>query len=110
MARVSSDKSLIDHEDKSVTLNNDRKMVCLEAAWELEALAFVLPGLVPNVVDCLGAHHSVRGIASRVKELANVLMAGLGDIAVEVADIESIVLVTNKWECQGSESVSVGRN
>lgn len=43
-----SDNTLTLHGDGSATLSTDRLSACLSAAWELEALAQVLPGLCPT--------------------------------------------------------------
>lgn len=72
-------------------------MVCLEAAWELEALAFVLPTLVPNIDEGSGAYYAVRGIASRVLALSNMLMSALDDQVKTTRDLESIIFVTSKF-------------
>ena len=46
-----SDNTLTLHGDGSATLSPDRLSACLSAAWELEALAQILPGLVPNLAE-----------------------------------------------------------
>ena len=84
---------LTEHADGSVTLSHERLNVCLEATWELEALANVLPGLVPNVAEADGAHHVVRGLSDRINRLACVLMAGLGDEVQTVKALERKVFV-----------------
>lgn len=78
-------------EDQSVTLSHARQMACLEAVWELDALARVLPDLVPRDGD--GVYLSVRGIAGRLTVLANALMAGLDDGVVSDADLERRILL-----------------
>lgn len=78
-------------EDDQVILSYDRVLVCLEVAWELDALARVLPGLVPNVGEAHGAYHAVRGIAGRFLRLSSVLMSGLGDEAVPTSELERVV-------------------
>lgn len=83
-----SNNTLTAHQDGSATLSHDRLNACLEAAWELEALANVLPGLVPNVSEAHGAHHAVRGIADRIRRLSSVLMGGLSDDAETVQALE----------------------
>lgn len=89
--------SLTTAENDSVTLGKARHMVCLEAAWELEALAYVLPDLVPNVAEAHGAYHAVRGMAGRLVGLSNVLMAALGDDVMTTRELESRVLVTRRF-------------
>lgn len=85
--------SLNTDENGTVTLGKDRHTVCLEAAWELEALAFLLPGLVPNIDEAHGAYHAVRGISGRLVVLSNILMAALGDEAEKTKRLERKVLV-----------------
>ena len=89
--------SLTTNENKSVTVGKDRHTVCLHAAWELEALAFLLPTLVPNIDEEPTAHYAVRGIASRVLALSNVLMAALCDEVQTTRDLEAITFVTSKF-------------
>ena len=80
-------------KNEAVTLSKSRHLVCLEVAWELEALALLLPNLVPNVDEAHGAHHAVRGIAGRFVELSNVLMSALGDDAETTEDLERRVFI-----------------
>ena len=80
--------SLTTAENGDVTLSKARSDICLQVAYELEALASVLPGLVPNIDEAHGAHHAVRGLAGRFVSLANVLMAAIGD-EVESTEILS---------------------
>lgn len=77
--------SLTTAENGAVTLSKDRSKVCLEAAWELEAIALMLPDLVPApTAEELQTHFRVRCVVARVRELANALMAGLNDSCVPV--------------------------
>lgn len=77
--------SLTTAESGNVTLSKARQMVCLEAAWELEALASVLPTLVPFTDDDWQVNHAVRGIAGRIKSLSHVLASAVHD-EVETTD------------------------
>lgn len=86
--------SLSTAENGAVILGKARHALCLEAAWELEALAYLLPDLVPNIDEAHGAYHAVRGIAGRIVDLSNVLMAALGDDAEKTHDLERKVHVT----------------
>lgn len=76
----------------AVTLSGARRRACLEAAWELDALARILPSQVPHVDD-LQAHHAVRGIAGRMLRLSKLLMEGLdeNEKCVPTADLERII-------------------
>lgn len=78
-------------EGGQVILSYDRVLVCLEAAWELDALARVLPGLVPNVEEAHGAYHAVRGIAGRFLRLSSVLMSGLDDEGAPTSGLERVI-------------------
>lgn len=84
------ESTLIEHPDGSVTLSSERQMVCLSAAWELEALANVLPGMVP---DHEPSHLIVRGLSDRIKRLSDVLISGLHDDALTVETLERRVFV-----------------
>lgn len=87
--------SLTIAKNGSVTLSKARLMVCLEATWELEVLAFLLPTLVPNIDEAHGAHHAVRGIAGRLVSLTGVLAGALWDEVEKTGDLERIVLATS---------------
>lgn len=85
--------SLTTHKDGSTTLNKARHMVCLEAAWEIEAIALMLPDAVENTgVEALQSMLRVRCMAGRLRELANALMAGLGDGCVPVEGLGGLSL------------------
>ncbi len=87
--------SLITGEDKSVTLGAARFRVCIEAAWELEALALLLPKVTANSdEEATQSGFVVRGIAARIKELSGVLMAGLHDETETTAALERVVMVS----------------
>jgi hypothetical protein len=66
-------------ESVGVTLSERSMIACLEAVWEIDALARILPGQVPNIDECRGAHHVVRGIAGRLLRLTSLLMSGIGE-------------------------------
>lgn len=90
-----SDNTLTEHKDGGATLGSERHMVCLQAAFELEALAGILPGLVP---DHEPSHLTVRGIAGRIRSLSRVLMSGLSDDSEPVAHLEREVFGTAQRE------------
>ncbi|MCW5643098.1 MAG: hypothetical protein KIT63_13450 [Rhodoferax sp.] len=72
-------------------IDETRRMVMLQATWELTALA----GTLPDVVAFTDSqeHLVVRGIAARVRDLAEAVMAGLGDGGVPTRDIERKVML-----------------
>lgn len=63
-----------------------RRAVCIDATYEIEALAAALPGLVPHDSD--GAHLVVRGICARLLRLSAVVMSGLCEDGVSVKDLQ----------------------
>ncbi len=66
--------------------------LCLEATWEIDALVRLLPDLVPNIdVTTSAAQFAIRGIATRIVQLNNAVMSGLGDFAVDEGDLRKIV-------------------
>ena len=66
--------------DAPVTLSPARQRACLEAAWEIEALALLLPKI--DLTEQPVAALQLRGVAARVAELAGVVMSGLDDAMV----------------------------
>lgn len=87
--------SFTNNKNGTVTLSDARHLVCLEAAFELEALAFSLPGLVPAVDNSNVAHYAVRGFSGRLLQLAGALMSGLSDTVIETEELERKVHVTS---------------
>lgn len=71
--------SLVRHSDQGcVCLSDARHRACLEAAWEIEALARLLPRVLGQVADTDMALQ-MRGLGARMAALAGVLMSGLDD-------------------------------
>ncbi len=86
---------LTEHKDGSMTMSKDRALVCFECVWELEALANTLPGIVPMSTEGRNDRHfAVRSTAGRIKQLAGVLMACLGDSAEEASQLHDLVRVS----------------
>lgn len=84
----------IDPSTEAATLSKARHAVCLEAAWEIDALALTLPDLVPIEVGAEdGTRLVVRGVAARLSQLANALQAGLFDEVVTVRELQKRVLL-----------------
>lgn len=80
--------SLTTAENGAVTLSKARHDVCMEVAYELEALAYVLPRVTSNSdPDALNSGFVVRGIAGRYVALAGVLLAALSDDAETTGDL-----------------------
>ena len=93
-----NDGTLILNGDGSATLSRERLNAGLEAAWELEALASILPSLVPCTADSGPAHFAVRGIADRIRRLSCAAMSALSDDLHPLADLQRIVLGTTSGE------------
>lgn len=77
-----------------VNMDEPRQMLVMETAWEIDALARVLPDLVPNTADNNGAHFVVRAMAGRLLRLSHVLMGAAGDDA-EATDVLAQVVTLN---------------
>ena len=74
------------------TDTSPRLSVCLDAVYELDALARALPGLMP--IDERGQAHLVtRGIAARMLRLTKSLLDGLTDDSVPTAELSKVVLL-----------------
>ncbi len=69
--------------------SSPRLAVCLDAVWELDALAKLLPGVVPHTIE--GEYLVVRAIAGRMLRLTKCLMEGLTENAVSTDEIARIV-------------------
>ena len=71
------------------------RKLCLEVAWEIDALARVLPALVPCIAEHAPAdpHFVVRALAGRLLRLSGVLMGvadnDAWDELVAVIDLQS---------------------
>lgn len=89
-----NDGTLTLHDDGSATLSRERLNAGLEAAWELEALAGILPSLVPCTADSGPAHFAVRGIADRIRRLSCATMSAMSDDLHPLADLQRTVLGT----------------
>ena len=48
------------HQDQSITMSNDRQIVCLEVVWEIDAIARALPSLIPESDHTLQHHLVMR--------------------------------------------------
>lgn len=56
-------------------MTEDQRKACLEAAWEIEALALLLPGVKLSEEPL--AALQLRGLAARLAQLSGVVMAEL---------------------------------
>ena len=84
--------SLTQHDDGSVTVSRSRLNACLEAAYELDAIAGLLPSSVPRRDEVsMQAHLVVRGLSDRIKRLSSVLLSGLDDEAEQLHELELCV-------------------
>ena len=95
---MSDDNTLTEHADGSVTLSASRLNVSLEACWELEALAGILPSLVPMTAESGPAHFAVRGIADRIRRLSCATMSALSDDLHPLEDLQRMVLGATSGE------------
>ena len=74
-----------------VTMEEKRQFLCLEVAWEIDAMARVLPDMVPNTDEGYGHHFLVRAMAGRLLRLSYVLMGALGDDAETTESLARII-------------------
>ena len=72
--------------DNSAYLSSERHHVCLQAAWELEELAF----LIPKAFEGL----ALRGIAGRIQTLSGVLMSALLDEGESTGELTRLTAVS----------------
>ena len=72
----------------------ERNHLCLEAVWELDKIARILPGLVP--IDDDQQHFAVKALAGRMLRLTSALLDGLGD---KMAPNEHLRRIVNFTEC-----------
>lgn len=79
------------HADESVTLSAARALICLQATWEIDALARALPDLVPHTEETIEARLVVRGIAARIMQLNEAVMGGINDDAETVNRLHNAV-------------------
>lgn len=77
-----------------VKIEEQRQRLCLEVAWEMDAIARVLPELVPNVDGDNGAHFVTRAMSGRLLRLSSVLMSmfdGDAETVAELAELAKVV-------------------
>ena len=74
-----SSNGITKNADQSVTLSAARSHLCLEATWEIEALALALPDLIPDSDEASAVRLVVRGIAARIMQLNSAVMGGIND-------------------------------
>lgn len=72
--------------DAPITLSPTRRRACLEAAWEIEALALLLPKI--DLSEAPVAALQLRGVAARLAQLAGVVMSGLDDAMVDEQELQ----------------------
>lgn len=84
-----------------VCLDEERQLLCLEAVWEIDALARTLPGMVPAPRDmedyadeCMRMGYLLRAAAGRMLRLTSVLMSCIGDDIDSTAELMDVVLLT----------------
>lgn len=74
---------------EAIQIDEDRIKLMLDAVYEADKIARVLPGLVP--LDEESSYYAVRAMAGRLLRLTSVLMSGLSDDAVPNEDMKSIL-------------------
>jgi len=69
--------------------DSDRVLLCLQATYELDKIARILPSTVPLNEDQI--HYAVKALAGRMLRLTSALLDGLGDDGVTTEEIRKIV-------------------
>lgn len=83
--------SLTTAENGAVTLEKARLDICMEAAYELDVIANMLPDAVERSDDAaMESYLRVRCMASRVRALASALMMGLSDEVATVGGVDGL--------------------
>ena len=81
-------------ENGDLHLTEQRSSLCIEAAWELEQLAYLLPTLMGGgSVDELRSGFVVRGVAARIVNLSEAICAALTDRAATTEALKRKVMV-----------------
>ncbi len=79
------------HPNMPEQTDQQRQNLCIEAVWEIEAIARTLPNLAEIVDDDFNRRLVVRDMAGRLLRLTGVLLDGLGDSNVSTEDLNSIL-------------------
>ena len=88
-----SDNGITKNADHSVQLSAARSSLCIDATWEIDALARMLPDIIPLTDETTTAmYFSVRGITARILQLNEVVMGALSD---EIDTVERMHRVVN---------------
>lgn len=74
----------------SVTLDGDRAMVCLEAAWQLDALADLIANTVEPAEDSQ-SHIAVEAMCARMRRLAATVMSAVGEPEMQTESLRRIL-------------------
>jgi len=83
---------LTEHKDGSITLSQDRALVCLESAWELDALGLLLGKLEgEGGMAQTPARLQTRALAIRIVDLAGVLMMAIHDTGTDTSKLRKTV-------------------
>lgn len=72
-----------------MTVSQERYGILIDAVYELDKLARVVPDLVPLNED--QAFYAVRGLCGRMLRLTKILMSGLNDEAVSDDTLKHIL-------------------
>ena len=77
------------NKDGSATLSKELHRICLEVAWEIDAVAEMLLTINGNSTpEDLNAGYKTRCVASRIKVLSSILMTGLSEDEPNISDLE----------------------
>ena len=90
-AASASVNSGLDIANPDLSPGSDRRMICLDAVWELDELARMFPRCLDS--EPFQVRLAARAFASRVAQLSGALMDGLSDGMVSTEELARIVLL-----------------
>lgn len=80
------------NERLPITLDGERHLLCLQATWQIEALAKLI---IKESEECWSDNPqestAIKGVATRIKQLNLLLMCGLDDLQVTNARLNKML-------------------
>lgn len=73
--------------DNPLSLDRERQLVCLEALWEIEAIARALPFIEFDDENSNSSELVLRGLAARLITLSCAAMSGVEEGSVTTSDL-----------------------
>lgn len=77
--------------DEAVHLDARRVLVCMEVAWEIDALAILLAQQDVDPEDLMRHLLVLRGVCGRIRRLSSVLMSAVGEPEMSTEHLQRIL-------------------